>query len=71
MRADLHNLARDFHCRAVPPDSGFVNRLTESSQNGFQNTAPDMSNNLPNLLLGFSEIATLMQEFLGKPVTKK
>jgi glyoxylase-like metal-dependent hydrolase (beta-lactamase superfamily II) len=70
MRADLHNLARDFHRRAVPQQGRYVNRPAEADENGVLNIPPDVPHNLPNLLVGVGEIAALMKEFLGKHLAK-
>lgn len=71
MRADLHDLARDFQRRAVPLHGRYVHRPAETEKNGVLSNPSNGPQNLPNLLLGVSEISTLMREFLGKHVAMK
>jgi glyoxylase-like metal-dependent hydrolase (beta-lactamase superfamily II) len=66
MRADLHELARDFHRRAVPHQGRYVDRPAKTDENGVLNIPPDVPHRLPISLHGVGEIANLMQEFLGK-----
>ena len=71
MRADLHDLARDFYRRAVPHQGRYVTQSAGADTNGILTIPPGGPQNLPNLLLGVGEIATLMQEFLGKHTAMK
>ncbi len=66
MRADLHELARDFHRRAIPHQGRYVDRPAKTDENGVLNIPPDVPHRLPILLHRVGEIANLMQEFLGK-----
>jgi glyoxylase-like metal-dependent hydrolase (beta-lactamase superfamily II) len=52
MRADLHDLARDFRRRAVPRQGRYVNHPAEADDNGVVNVPPDLPHRLPILLLG-------------------
>ena len=52
MRADLHDLARDFHLRAVPHHGRYVNRPAVTDENGVVDVPPDVPHMLPIVLLG-------------------
>ena len=52
MRADLHDLARDFLRRAVPRHGRYVNRPVVTDENGLVGLPPDVPHVLPMMLLG-------------------
>ncbi len=63
MRADLHDLARDFHRRAVPHHGRYVNRPAVTDENGVVDIPPDVPHILPILLFGLGAgilVATLL-----------
>lgn len=52
MRSDLHDLARDFRCRAVPRHDRYVGRSAVADEDGVVGVPPDVPHVLPALLLG-------------------
>jgi hypothetical protein len=68
MRADLHDLARDFHRRAVPQHGRYVNRPAVTDENGIVSLPPEIPELLPSLLMRDDAIAKFMHEFLGDDV---
>jgi glyoxylase-like metal-dependent hydrolase (beta-lactamase superfamily II) len=69
MRADLADLARDFHHRAVPRRGRYVDRPAETDENGIISLPPDSSELLPAILLG-GGTAEFLRQFLGEDVAK-
>lgn len=66
MRAELHELARDFQRRAVPQHGRYVNRPAVTDMNGVVSMPSELPELLPNLLLEDEGIAKFMKEFLGE-----
>jgi glyoxylase-like metal-dependent hydrolase (beta-lactamase superfamily II) len=66
MRADLHALARDFKRRAVPRHGRYVRRPAEADRNGVVAVPPDVSDLLPELLLGADGTANFVRDLLGE-----
>jgi glyoxylase-like metal-dependent hydrolase (beta-lactamase superfamily II) len=63
MRADLHDLARDFRRRAVPHHGRYVNHPAVTDENGIVDIPPDVPHILPFLLFGLGAVilaATLL-----------
>ena len=52
MRADLHDLARDFRRRAVPQQGRYVNRPALADENGVVAVPTDVPHRLPIALIG-------------------
>ena len=67
VRADLHDLARDFHRRAVPRHGRYVGRPAETDANGIVSLPPELPELLPDLLLG-GRTAGFVRELLGEDV---
>lgn len=65
MRADLHDLADNFHRRAVPKHGRYVKQPAVTNENGIVSIPPEMPELIPDLLLSGDAIAKFMQEFLG------
>jgi glyoxylase-like metal-dependent hydrolase (beta-lactamase superfamily II) len=64
MRAELSDLARDFHRLAVPRHGRYVNRAAEADENGIVSIPPELPELLPDLLLG-GGTAGFVRELLG------
>jgi len=71
LRADLHALARDFSRRAVPRRGRYVNRPAEADRNGVVALPPEVSDLLPELLLGTGETSEFVRTFLGDDTVEK
>jgi glyoxylase-like metal-dependent hydrolase (beta-lactamase superfamily II) len=69
MRADLSDLARDFHHRAVPRHGRYANRAAEADESGTVSIPPDVSDLLPDLLNG-GRAAEFVRELLGEDAAK-
>jgi glyoxylase-like metal-dependent hydrolase (beta-lactamase superfamily II) len=70
MRADLADLARDFHHRAVPRHGRYVNRPAEADESGIVSIPPELPELLPDLLLG-GGTAEFVREFLGDDAAER
>jgi glyoxylase-like metal-dependent hydrolase (beta-lactamase superfamily II) len=70
VRADLADLARDFHRRAVPRHGRYVNRAAEADGNGVVSIPPELPELLPDLLLG-GGTAAFVRELLGEDAGQK
>lgn len=70
MRADLHDLARDFRRRAVPRHGRYVGRPAVSDLSGVVSVPPDVSDLLPGLLLG-GGATEFVRDLLGEDALKK
>ena len=66
MRADLRDLARDFHRRAVPRHGRYVDRPAVADVGGIVSVPPDTADLLPGLLHGGDGIAEFVRGFLGE-----
>lgn len=64
MRADLHDLVRDFQHRAVPQRGRYVNRSAQCDANGVVCIPPDVSHSQLGLLRGAADLAQLVQGLL-------
>lgn len=65
MRADLHALSRDFDRRAVPRHGRYVMRPAEANHTGIVSLPPDMSDLVPELLIGTERGKAFVRDFLG------
>jgi glyoxylase-like metal-dependent hydrolase (beta-lactamase superfamily II) len=65
MRADFHALSRDFDRRAVPRHGRYVLRAAEANQTGIVSLPPDMSDLVPELLIGTDRSKAFVRDFLG------
>lgn len=70
VKAELHDLARDFRSRAVPRHGRYVNRPAVTDENGIVSIPPELPELLPNLLLAKNGILEFMHEFLGEDTAK-
>jgi glyoxylase-like metal-dependent hydrolase (beta-lactamase superfamily II) len=68
--ADLRDLARDFHQRAVPGHGRYVARPAEADGSGVVSVPPDVSDLLPGLLLGGNGTSEFVRELLGEDVAE-
>ena len=68
--ANLRDLARDFHRRAVPGHGRYVAYPAEANGSGVVSLPPDVSDLLPELLLGGNGTSQFMRELLGEDVAE-
>ena len=74
MRADLHDLARDFRRRAVPHHGRYVNRPAVTDEEGVVDVPPDVPHVLPILMLGVGAgvlAATLLSHRAGSSTRQR
>jgi glyoxylase-like metal-dependent hydrolase (beta-lactamase superfamily II) len=71
MRADLHDLARDFHRRAVPHHGRYVDRPAKYDEKGVVSIPPDVPRSQFSFLRGVDEFAKLTQGLLVRELVKQ